>query len=137
MVWKSHTTSYLGGPIRTSWSWVALEFEGKYMEGRQTTEFIRGRFPGRYGAPLTGDTSNARAATTAEAAANEAQDGVQAHVMWWEDPEAHLHGGFLTAQDLPVPYPFRLGYEAYDTGSDLVWGSSPAPDSNRGQGTWG
>ena len=40
--------------------------------------------------PLTGDTSNARAATTAEADANAAQDGVQAHVLWGEDPALAL-----------------------------------------------
>ena len=81
VVWKSHTTPYLDGPIRTSWSWVASDFEGKYLEGRQYSEFIRGRSPGRYGASLTGDTSNTCAVTTAEAAANAAQDGVQACVL--------------------------------------------------------
>ena len=35
VVWKSHTTSYLDSHIRTSWSWVASDFEGKYLEGRQ------------------------------------------------------------------------------------------------------
>ena len=137
VVWKSHTTLYLDGPIRTSWSWVALDFEGNSLEGRQASEFIRGRFPGRYGAPLTGDTSNAPATTTAEAATNAAQDGVQARVLWGEDPEDHLDARFLTAKDLPVPSPFRPGYEVYATGSDLGWGGSPAPDSNRGQGAWG
>ena len=78
VVWKSHNTSYLDGPIRTSRSWVALDFEGNSLEVRQASEFIRGRFPGRYGAPLTGDTSTVRATTTAEAAAKAAQDSVQA-----------------------------------------------------------
>ena len=64
-VWKSHTTSYLDGPIRTSWSYVASDFEGNSLEGCQASKFIRARFPGHYGAPLTGDTSTARAATSA------------------------------------------------------------------------
>ena len=55
---------------------MASDFEGNSLEGRQASEFIRGRFTGRYGAPLTGDTYIARAATTAEAAANAVQDGV-------------------------------------------------------------
>ena len=78
MVWKSHTTSYLDSLIRTSWSWVASDFEGNSLEGRQASNFTRWRFPGRCGALLTGDTSTAHANTTAEAAANAAQDGVQA-----------------------------------------------------------
>ena len=81
VVWKSHTTSYLDGPIRKSWSWVVSDFEGDSLEGQQASEFIRGRLPGRYGAPLTGYTSIARAATTAEAASNAAQEGVQACVL--------------------------------------------------------
>ena len=81
VVWNSHTTSYLDGPIRASRSWVASDFEGNSLEGRQASEFIRGRFQGRYGAPLTGDSSIVRAAATAEAAANAAQDGVQACVL--------------------------------------------------------
>ena len=87
--------------------------------------------------PLAGDTSIVHADTTTEAAANAAQDGVQARVLWGEDPKAHLDNGFLTAQDLPFPSPFRPGYEAYATGSDLGWGDSPAPDSNRDQGVRG
>ena len=137
VVWKSHTTLYLDGPIRISWSWVVLDFQGDSLEGLQASEFIRGRFPGRYGVPLTGDTSIARAPTTLEAAANADQDGVQSHVLWGEEPEAHLDNGFLTAQDLPVPSPFRPGYEAYAMVSDLGCGGSPAPDSNCGQGAWG
>ena len=137
MVWKSHTTSYLDGAIRTSRSWVVSDFEGNSLEGWQASEFIRGRFPGRYSAPLTGDTSNARAATTAEASPNAAQDGVQARVLWGEDPKAHLEDGFLTVQDLSFPSPFRPVYEAYAMGSDSGWGGSPAPDSNRGQRAWG
>ena len=54
VVWKSHTTSYLDGPIRTSRSWVASDFGGNSLEGRQASKFIRGRFPGRYGAPSLG-----------------------------------------------------------------------------------
>ena len=54
-----------------------------------------------------------------------------------EDPKAHLDAGFLTAQDLPVPSPFKTGYEAYATGSESGWGGSPLPDSYRGQGAWG
>ena len=137
VVWKSHTTSYLDGPIRKSRSWVALNFAGNSLEGRQASEFIRGRFPGRYGAPLTGDTSNAPATTTAEAATNAAQDRVQARVLCGEDPEDHLDDGFLKAPDLPVSSTFRPGYEAYATGSDSGWGGSPAPDSNHDQGAWG
>ena len=34
VVWKSHTTSYLDSPIRTSRSWVASDFEGNSLEGR-------------------------------------------------------------------------------------------------------
>ena len=116
---------------------MALDFEGDSLEGRQASEFIGVRFPGRYVAPLTGNTSIARASTTAEAATNAAQDGVQSRVLWGEDPEAHLDDGLLTAQDLPVPSPFRLGYETYAAGSDSVWGDSSAPDSNCGQGAWG
>ena len=104
--------------IQTSWSWVASDFEGNFLEGRQASEFIRGRFLGCYGAPLTGDTSIASAVTTTEAATNAAQDGVQARVLWCEDPKAHLDDGFLTARDLPVPSSFRPGYEAYATVSD-------------------
>ena len=33
VVWKSHTTSYLEGPIWTSQSWVVSDFEGKSLEG--------------------------------------------------------------------------------------------------------
>ena len=116
---------------------MASDFEGTSLEGQQASKFIRGRFPGRYGVPLTGDASIARAATTAEAAANAAQDGVQARVLWGEDTEAHLKDGFLTAQDLPVPSFFWPGYEAYATGSDSGWGGSPVPDSNHDQGAWG
>ena len=138
MVWKSHTTSYLDSTIRTSWSWVASDFEGNSLEGRQSSKFIRGRFPGRYGAPLTGETSTARAATTAEASANAAQYAVQAQVMWGEYPGNHLDDGLLMARDLPVPSPFRPGYEAYATGYYLGCGGSPDPDNpNRGQGAWG
>ena len=137
MVWKSHTTSYLDSSIRKSRSWVASDFEGNSLECRQASEFIRGSFEGRYGAPLTGDTYNAPAATTAEAAANAAQDGVQARVLWGEDTEAHLDDGFLTAQDLPVPSPFWPGYKAYATGSDSGWGGTPETYSNRGEGAWG
>ena len=57
VVWKNHTTSYLEVTIQTSWSWVASDVRGNSLEGRQASEFIRGRFPGRYGAPLTGDTT--------------------------------------------------------------------------------
>ena len=96
-----------------------MDFEGNSLEGRQASEFIRGRFPGRYGASLNGYTSIARAGTTTEAAADADQDGVQARVLWGEDPDAHLDYGFLTAQDLPVSSPFRPGYESYATGSDL------------------
>ena len=110
VVWKSHTTSYLDGHIRTSRSWVASDFEGNSLEVQQALEFIRGSFPCCYGAPFTGDTSIARSATTAEAAANAAQDGVQSCVLWGEDPKAHLDDGFLTAQDLLVSSPFRPGY---------------------------
>ena len=53
---------------------MALDSEGNSLEDQQASEFIRGRFPGRYSAPLTGETSNARDATTAEAAVNAAQD---------------------------------------------------------------
>ena len=73
MVWKSHTTLYLDGTIWTSRSWVVSDFEGNSLEGRQASEFIRGRFPGRYGAPLTVDTCIARAANASEDAANAAQ----------------------------------------------------------------
>ena len=137
MVWTNHTTSHLDGLIRTSWSWVASDFKGNSLEVRQASEFIRRRFPGRYGSPLTGDTYNARSAKTAEAAANAAQDRVQARVLWGEDPEAHLDDGLLTAEDLPVPSTFWPGYEAYATGSDSGWGGSPEPDSTCGQGAWG
>ena len=116
---------------------MASNFEGNSLEGRKSSEIIRGRFPGRYVAPLTRDTSIARAATTADAAANVDQYRVQARVLWGEDPEAHLDDGFLTAQDLPVPSPLRPGYEAYATGSHSSWGGSPAPESNHGQGVWG
>ena len=34
VVWKSHTTLYLGGLIQTSRSWVASDFEGNSLEGR-------------------------------------------------------------------------------------------------------
>ena len=74
VVWKSHTTSYLDGPIQISRSWVASDFEGNSLEVRQASEFIRGRFPGRYGAPISRDISIACAATTVEAAANVAHD---------------------------------------------------------------
>ena len=129
MVWKNHTTSYLEVTIRTSWSWVASDFRGNSLEGRQASEFIRGRFPGRYGAPLTGDTTTASAATTAEAAVNAAQGGVQDRVLWGEEPKAHLNDGFLKAREPPVPSPFQPGYEAYTTGSDLGWGGSLVPDN--------
>ena len=92
---------------------MASDFEGNSLEGRQALEFTIGSFPGRYVPPLTRNTSIARAATTAEAAAYAAQDGVQARVLWGEDTEAHLKDGFLTAQDLPVPSPFWPSYEAY------------------------
>ena len=82
VIWKSHTTSYIDGPIRKIRSWLTSDFEGNSLEGRQASKFIRGSFTGRYGAPLTGDNSTARAATTTKAAANAAQDGVQARFLW-------------------------------------------------------
>ena len=53
VVWKNHPTlSYLEVPIQTSRSWVPSDFEVNSLDGRQASEFIRGRFPGHYGAPL-------------------------------------------------------------------------------------
>ena len=84
---------------------MASDFEENSLEGRQASKSIKGRFPGRYCAPLTGDTSTARATTTAEAAVNAAQYGVQARVLWGEDPKAHLYYDFLTAREMPASSP--------------------------------
>ena len=53
VVWRNHPPlPFLEGPIRTSWSWGASDFKENSHEGRKATESIRGRFLGRYGAPL-------------------------------------------------------------------------------------
>ena len=55
VVWKNHPTlSYIEGPIWTSRFWVASDFEVNSIEVRQASNFIQGRFPGRYGASYTG-----------------------------------------------------------------------------------
>ena len=81
------------------------------MEGLQASKLIRGRFPGRYGAPLTRDTTTTRAVTTAGSAANADHEGVQDRVLWGEDPHVHLEYSFPTAREPPVPSPFQPGYE--------------------------
>ena len=139
VVWKKHPTlSYLGGPIWTSQSWVPSDFEANSLEGRQASEFIRGQFPGRYGAPHTGDTTSSRVATTVEAATHAAHDGVQVRVLWGDDPFAHLDDGTVPTREPPVLSPFWQGFETFAAGSDSGWGGSPAPEnSNHGPRAWG
>ena len=55
-------------------------------------------FPGRYGAPHTGYTTGAHVTTTAEAAAHADRDGVQAQVLWGNDPRAHLRENDVTTR---------------------------------------
>ena len=54
VVWKSHTTSYLDGPIRKSRSWMASDFEGKSMEVRQASYFSEGAFQATMASPSLG-----------------------------------------------------------------------------------
>ena len=101
---------FLEGPIRTSWSWGASDFEANLQEGQQAAEFIQGRFPGRYGAPLTpANTMSACVAPTAKAASHAARNGVEARVLWGDDPRAHLGdaGSDTGMRAPPVLTPFR------------------------------
>ena len=61
VVWKNHPSlSFIEVLIRTSWSWKASNFAANSPEDQQVLEFIRGRFLGRYGAPLAPeDTTSA------------------------------------------------------------------------------
>ena len=77
---------------------MASDFEDNSLEGRQASDFIRGRFPGRYYAPIAGDTTTARAAATTEAAAHAAHDGVQDQVLWGYYPHAHLDDGVVSTR---------------------------------------
>ena len=113
------TLSYLEGPIWTSWSWVPSYFEVNSLEGRQESEFIRGRLPGCYGAPLApGDTTSARAAPTSEASTHAARDGAHAQVLWGNDPRAHLGDNDIRTRYPPVLSPFRQGFETFAAISD-------------------
>ena len=112
------TLSYLKGPIRNSRSWVLSEFEVNSLKGRQASDFIRGRFQGRYSTPHNGDTTNSRAATTVEATAHAARDRVQVRVLWGNEPCDHLDDGDVPTREPPVLSPFLQGFETFAAGYD-------------------
>ena len=115
--------SFLEGPIRTSRSWGASDFKANSKEGQQAAEFIWGRLLGRYGAPLAPvDTTSARVDPTTEAAAHAALNGVDAQVLWGNDPCAHLdNSGVDTGAREPlVLTPFgKAVVRAFAAGSGL------------------
>ena len=81
------------------------DFKVNSLEGRQASEFIRGRFLGRYGAPLApGYTTSARVAPTAEASAHAARESVQARVCGAMTYVLTLATVTLS-QDIPQSYP--------------------------------
>ena len=143
LVWRNYPSlSFREGPIRTSRSWGASDFEANLQDGRQAAEFIRGRFPSRYGAPLAPvDTTSARVTPMAKASIHAARDGVEAQTLWGDDLRAHLGdaGADNGARVPPVFTPFgRVAVGAFVTGSGSGWGGSLATErTNRGSRAWG